>query len=200
METIIVPENTAISNGVSTSCKMIISDFGNNNNLSILDYGCGRLRNTKYLLENSFNVSITDTNLQISKQLDKINDLNIHNYFVNDNIDFSIKYDVILSSFVLNVIPDIENRNKVLSNIYSLLKENGCAYIEVRSDKFIKSLKNKMTFKDGFLIGKNKYKTFQKPYSMIEIKEYVILHDFEIIYSKSNGNSHILKVKKRSSL
>jgi SAM-dependent methyltransferase len=44
------------------------------------------------------------------------------------------RYDTILCFYVLNVIEDPKERNRVLSHIDQLLKPNGTAYIAVRRD------------------------------------------------------------------
>lgn len=193
----IIPENTAIVNGISNSCKLLINDFNaSKNNIVVLDYGCGKLRNSKHLISQGFNISITDTNIQIHKQLNLIKELKIKDCFNIDEIDFHIQYDAILVSFVLNVIPNIIDRNKLLKNVYLLLKDNGYAYIEVRNNKFVNTLKNKEFFNDGIITGKNKSKTFQKPYELPEIVQYLESNNFEVVYSKSTSNSIVLKVKK----
>jgi hypothetical protein len=44
-------------------------------------------------------------------------------------------FDTVLNTFVLNVIPDISQREAVLSDIAAYLAHNGSAYITVRADK-----------------------------------------------------------------
>lgn len=193
----IIPEKTAITNGTSTSCKMIVDDFKLDRDLiSILDYGCGKLRNTKYLVENGFSVSVIDTEKQIQNQLGNISRLCIKKYYTTKNISFDNKYEVILSSFVFNVIPDINDRDILLSNIYRLLKDNGVAYIEVRNKSFLKNLKNICEFNDGVLTGNGENKTFQKPYTLEELVEYLTIHNFKIVSTKKTSNSVIAKIKK----
>lgn len=57
-------ENTAIVNGVSTSAKRIVQE--NNIDKTIMDYGCGKLRNCIYLDNKGFDVAIYDTETQIN--------------------------------------------------------------------------------------------------------------------------------------
>lgn len=193
----IVPEKTAISNGISNSCKMILNDFCFDKDLvSVLDYGCGRLRNTVHLINNGIKTSVLDTKLQLNNNSELISTLNIEQCFDNENISFNYKYDVILLSFVLNVIPDIEDRISILHNISNLIKDNGIVYIEVRDDKFVKSLKNKAIYNDGLIIGRGKYRTFQKPYSSLELEQFLKENDFEILLIKKMSGSIIAKVKK----
>lgn len=194
----ITPEKTAITNGTSTSCKMIVSDFKlDRDYVSVLDYGCGKLRNSKYLIENGFSVSVIDTEKQIQHQLYDINKLCIKNYYTCENINFKNQYEIILLSFVLNVVPDINDRNTILSNIYNLLKDNGVAYIEVRDKSFLKKLKNISSFKDGVLTGNGQNKTFQKPYTIDKLVQYLTINKFKIVSTKKTSNSIIAKIKKR---
>ena len=193
----IIPEKTAITNGTSTSCKMIVNDFKLDKELiSVLDYGCGKLRNTNYLIENGFSVNIIDTEKQIQNQLDNINRLCIKTYYTTKNINFDNKYEVILLSFVLNVIPDINDRDILLNNIHKLLNDNGIAYIEVRNKSFLKNLKHIFEFNDGVLTGYGENKTFQKPYTLEELVEYLTMHKFKVISTKNTSNSIIAKIKK----
>lgn len=73
----ICPEKTAISNGYSKSAKYIVDNIDKDK--KILDYGAGKLRNAKFLKSKGYDISVLDTELQISKwsNLDK-NDFNIY--------------------------------------------------------------------------------------------------------------------------
>ena len=192
---IIKPKKTAISTGVSSSAKIICNKHKNQSSIKLLDYGCGKLRNTKYLLENNFNVSIIDTVEQISKQKDIIEKLSISNIYDIENVP-NEQFDIILCSFVLNVIPDLNNRNQVLSNIYNLISNDGVIYIEVRDSKFVKTLKNNITYNDGLLTGSGEVKTFQKPYDKEELKDYLEEFPFEVLEMKKESNSIIAILKK----
>lgn len=192
---IIKPEKTAISTGVSSSAKIICNRHANKSSIKLLDYGCGKLRNTKYLLENNFNVSIIDTVEQISKQKDTIEKLSVSNIYNIENLP-NKQFDIILCSFVLNVIPDLNNRNQVLTNISNLISNDGVIYIEVRDNKFVKTLKNNITYNDGILTGSGEIKTFQKPYTKEEFKSYLEEFPFEIVEIKKESNSIIAILKK----
>lgn len=192
---IIKPEKTAISTGVSSSAKTICHTHKNQSSIKVLDYGCGKLRNTKYLLENNFNVSIIDTVEQISKQKDIIEKLPINNIYDIENLP-NEQFDIILCSFVLNVIPEINSRNQVLTNIYNLISNDGIIYIEVRDNKFVKTLKNNIVYNDGLLTGSGKVKTFQKPYTKEELKDYLETFSFKVVEIKKESNSVIAILKK----
>lgn len=194
---IIRPENTAITNGVSSSTKMIIHNYDNSN--SILDYGCGKLRNSKKLLENNFNVSILDTEYQIKRI--KLEELKQYKeVYISKNLKYSFhirKYNIVLCSFVLNVIPNEEERINVLNNISKFLLKNGVAYIEVRTNSQILKNKQIQKFNDGYLCGKGNIKTFQKGFTIESLKSLINKSDLEIEEFIKQSNSIIAIVRRR---
>lgn len=175
-------EKTAITNGVSTSTKLLLKNI--NTNDKILDYGCGKLRNTKYLIDNGCNVTIYDTEVQLK---------NIQN-LIPENVPILNKdemFDKILCSFVLNVIPDIEERISLINNIYSL--SNGIVYFEVRKENFEKCSKTAKPFNDGFILGKGKVKTFQKSFTAEELSTFIMENsNFKILEKINLSNSAIV--------
>lgn len=82
---------------------------------SLLDYGCGR----------GYDAAL----------------LHAHKY---DPISFPVRlvdaagrpmlFDTIMCNYVLNTIPEIEERNAVVNRIRDLLEPNGVSYISVRND------------------------------------------------------------------
>lgn len=196
------PERTAISNGVSLSCKMLYQDYLNlRDTITVLDYGCGKLRNTNFLVQQEFHVDITDTDLQlhsISKYMSDLKNVRILNIKDIENNKIPKKYNAILLSFVLNTIPDIQTRKQVLLNIKKLMFEDAVLYIEVRDTKFIKNLKHYAHFNDGLLIGKNKIKTFQKPYTTDEIVSFSKEMGFEVSNIKKKSGSIVIKLNKKT--
>lgn len=160
------PENTAIINGVAKSAIELAKRT--NTTGKVLDYGSGRLRNASYLKRKGFNVSVLDTDFQIQRanndELDSYEDVfTIETYIPHE------EFDSVLCSFVLNVIPEVEERERALESIHKSLKDTGELFLEVRRDKGILKNKYKEPYKDGYVIGKNQIKTFQKPYESEEI-------------------------------
>ena len=159
----IKPEKTAIKTGVSNGTKYICNTFSKNNN-KILDYGAGKLRNSKYLSELNFDVSVLDTQEQVKGwDLDFVKKKFSNIYTTNS--DINEKFDIILCSFVLNVIEDESVRQNILNKISDLLVKNGVAIIEVRGERFVKTAKTIKSYKDGYILGSGQIKTFQKPYN-----------------------------------
>lgn len=177
---IIKSENTAITNGQSTSTKLIIDKYtGTNKNLLLLDYGCGKLRNAKKLVECGFKVSLLDTKEQLKKISEEDFSL-FQDIYSNESRNYICnirKYNIILCSFVLNVIEDEKERIDVLNNINDFILRDGEIFIEVRRETSLKSSKSMIEYKDGYVLGKGTIRTFQKPFE----KE-----DVEKLISKSN--------------
>lgn len=81
----------------------------------ILDYGCGRGSDVALLFASNLFVTPFDPH-----------------YFPKSHFG---QYETIMCNFVLNVIPDEDERAFVLLRIQHLLAEGGTAYISVRNDK-----------------------------------------------------------------
>lgn len=198
-EFIIKCENTAIVNGISKSTKLILDNYKKEkHNISLLDYGCGKLRNAKKLVDNKFKVSVLDIPQQLRKikkeDLDLFED--IFSRESRTKISIIRKYDVILCSFVLNVIPQEDERIKVLENINEFLLDNGEAYIEVRGKNSIKGAINIEKYMDGYILGKGKVKTFQKPFSKDEIISLINKSKLKIKSTIVTGESIIIICQK----
>ena len=190
----ICSENTAINSGVAKSVK----DFTNLDFIKkdgqVLDYGAGKLRNAKYLLDKGFSVSILETEEQIRRLKARYGEDIFKPYegvFSPQRLPSSI-----ICAFVLCVLQGKIDRLNMVQNIYNLLEEDGVAIIETRTEKCILNAKFIEPYKDGYLIGKNKVKTFQKPYTEDELKNLFVENGFEIIQSKVYSSSIILIVKK----
>lgn len=195
MDFIITPEKTAIVTGVSKSAKILLKD--NDLPLEILDYGCGKLRNSKFLLNEGFEVSILDTFKQLSSlsEMDLVLFKNI--YRLEDlNLNYIKRYKAILCSFVLNVIPNETDRLIALNNIYTILNNNGTLYLEVRGKRFLKNAKSKIEYNDGYVLGAGKIKTFQKGFNKDDLYELINKTSFKIDKILVNGDSLIAICKK----
>lgn len=193
----IAPEKTAITTGVSLSCRELISDIDkSNNHFSILDYGCGRLRNSRHIIENGYKVDVLDTEKQLQNIKKSLSELNITNFYAIDSLPKDICYTHILLSFVLNVIPNHSDRVKLISKVRDIMNPTSILYLEVRNRSFINSLKTKKVFNDGFVVGKGKIKTFQKGYTSEEIINFCETNQLNVIYKKNTSGSIFLKLQK----
>ena len=172
MTYVIIPEKTAIKNGVSNSAKLIGHSSCQFKELSVLDYGCGKLRNAKFLLNEGFKVSILDTKKQLHHISHEEQSL-FEEVYQAESISFDKKYPAVLCSFVLNVIPSNDIRIEILNNIHEFLTEDGFAYIEVRGTGFLKGAKTKTPYLDGYVLGSGENKTFQKGFTKDTLSELI---------------------------
>ncbi len=101
---------TAISRTkLSTPAKYLV-EAGKIQGMRVLDYGCGRGDDARALGFETFDP------------------------YYRPNMPNG-SFDVVVCNFVLNVIPDESERNKVIAAIRSKLVEGGTAYVSVRNDK-----------------------------------------------------------------
>lgn len=184
----IKPEKTAIATGVSNGTKYADDTFYMDKK-RILDYGAGKLRNAKYLAELGYNVSILDTPEQVAGwDLEFVKETFSNIYTTNSKINE--KFDLILCSFVLNVVEEETVRKDILNNISNLLEKNGIAIIEVRGERFVKTAKTIKPYGDGYILGSGKVKTFQKPYNRNSFYELLVSQDkFYVEKIISNSDS-----------
>lgn len=186
---IIKVENTAISNGVAQSVKSNVDIVKS----PVLDYGAGKLRNSKFLVEKGFSVSVLDIPEQVAKWSDEDKQLFEAVYSEKPN---DILFQTIFNTFVLNVVPEETIRKDILANIHSLLHPNGTVIIEVRRDKGILNSKHISEFNDGYVVGNGSIRTFQKPFTSEYIKELVEPY-FYITKLKLTGDSIIVMGEKK---
>ena len=195
MKKIINMEKTAINTGIAFATKLLKKELVDVENSSILDYGFGKGRNSVFLKEN-FVIDGLETQEQILNTKKEIK--NIYNKILVSTDELKNKYDGILLTYVLNVIPDKETRIEIVKKTYNALSYKGKLFIQVRGTKSLKNVKYKEAYKDGFLVGKNKIKTFQKEYSRKNLEELLInqgIFNFNII---KKGDSLIAVVAKEN--
>lgn len=191
-------ENTAINSGIAKSVKEFINADFIKKDGEVLDYGAGKLRNAKYLVENGFSVSILETEEQLRRLKEKYGEEIFKPYkgvFTPQCLPNS-KFSLIICSFVLCVLQNDIDRFNVVQNIYNLLEEDGVVIIEARTEKCILNAKYIEPYLDGYLIGKNEIKTFQKPYTEEELRDMFVRRGFEVIHSKTYRGSVIVVARK----
>jgi SAM-dependent methyltransferase len=191
---IIKMENTAISNNFSKSVEEVLRMEGINCSSEILDYGTGRMRNALHCIERGYkNTSVLDRKIVVDKfKIESIN--KVKKVYTPDNLP-TCKFDLILCNYVLNVNPDVDDRHKIITNIYSLLKDYGVALFEVRHEKEIhKNAKYYEPYGDGLVMGTGRIRTFQKPWTNDSFKELLESFNFEVIeHIKGSSVAYVVR-------
>lgn len=101
---------------MSAPTRWLMEECYLDNESEILDFGCGKGDDVKALREEEFSVSGYDLHHDPFKQYP------------------SKLYDIVICNYVLNVSKDDDEMRVMISEIFNLLKPNGCAYIAVRRD------------------------------------------------------------------
>ena len=182
---IIKPQNTAITKGVAKSVKDNLDIIKGN----VLDYGAGKLRNSLFLSQKEINLYATDLDVQILKweKNEKINFL-----FLDDLKDYENFFDVVLLTFVLNVIVEDEERIEILENIRKILKKDGILILETRSPKSFTEINKNQEFKDGYIFKKAGSHTFQKIYEKEELENLLSGRFLILKFRKEKASNVIL--------
>lgn len=148
---------------------------------NILDYGCGHGFDLNYLKNESFKVTGYDKYIKTYSNESYKNDF----------------YDKILCFYVLNTIPEINERILVIKTLLSILKPNGSIFIAVRSIDELNAMKNKEynTYSDGLVTSK---KTFQKYFSKEDISTLLeTIENIDFTYIKFDKKTLFIEIKKK---
>lgn len=153
-----------------------------------LDYGCGKCRYSKQLCEKAKQVVLVDSEIQITRTQKIHNETTSVQEYAKNHLKnatvFSLhdenwkvkEYDFILCTNVLSAIPDMDEREKLLENIASLLSNDGTALISVQySNSYFKTYETNpkaIKHEDGWIIKKGNSYSFYgiiKPDKLIEM-------------------------------
>lgn len=100
---------------------------------SVLDYGAGTLRNSAYLAKEGFRVYAADLPSQVERILEMADCRGLAGVLADDQLqDSHLGVDLVLSSYVLNIIPDGSEKCHYLENIVLNLRPEGYLLVEVR--------------------------------------------------------------------
>lgn len=147
----------------------------------ILDYGCGYGFDMYFLKKQNFNICGYDKYIKPFTKTE-----------MKEN-----SFDTIISTYMFNVIPSINERKEALINMDKLLKESGSIFITVRNKKEFKRNKSSshIEYKDGVTTKKG---TFQKYYDAQEMTDFITdtCPDFNISILKDSDFLLIKLTKK----
>lgn len=154
-----------------------------------LDFGSGRFcKDSLYLSSKGFDVWVKELPESIGlMDLQLLDECGIKGVF--SELSPKQRFDAVLLNYVLNVIPYKPERELVLHQVSHCLKPGGYAVITVRPEGKVKhSCSHGMKYKDGYVMGSGKRKTFQKGFSREEILDNVRAHGMNAIeVRRENG-------------
>jgi SAM-dependent methyltransferase len=116
--------------------------------MSVLDAGCGNGRNLVYFLRNNFEVFAVDSNLQAVQQVAQLASrlapqLPATNFLTADvaGMPFSDdKFDLVISSAVLHFARDRQHFDRMLDEMWRVLKPGGMLFARLASSIGIEAL------------------------------------------------------------
>lgn len=190
------PENTAIDTNQSHTAKMVVENIVIGD--KILDYGCGTGRNMRYI-KNNARATVEIEGCDIADQLVR----NAHKHEELKNKGMNVfedvktpkeKYNIVLNSHVLNVIPSDKIKQQVINNIYDALVDGGRAMIEVRTKSDVEGAKYKVPFGDGWHMTKTN--TYQESLTKEKMQRLAINAGFVIEEHFCKSTRHYMVLRK----
>jgi cyclopropane fatty-acyl-phospholipid synthase-like methyltransferase len=121
---------------VAESVKRYSRFFKTRHAMDVLDYGTGTMRNAVYLAQEGFSVYAADLPEQVEKLRGCPALLHIERLLGTDELSRSnLNVDLVLSTYVFNIIMNSSERHAYLDNAVANLKPGGYLLMEVRCRK-----------------------------------------------------------------
>jgi hypothetical protein len=168
---------------------------------SVVDFGCGRLRNLTIYSRQFHSITLVDTKLQCEKILK--NPLYTSRHKLCTDTEFSKinqKYDAVFLIMVLHIIPEENKRIEILKAIVNKLNIDGFLVVDVPTgEKYYRnkcSLNNK--FLDGWIMKNGTTNTFYKQYTAIELDNFITNNSHLKLLRKISLDKHLVRIFKNS--
>jgi len=121
---------------VAESIRRYGAFFRKRNVTHVLDYGTGTMRNTLFLAEQGFRVYAADLPEQVAKLRERASSRRVERLLATDELhETQLNVDLVLSTYVFNIIMNHEERDRYLRNAVANLKPGGYLLMEVRCKK-----------------------------------------------------------------
>ncbi len=115
------------------SVRRYSSFFKKQKALDVLDYGTGTMRNALFMADNGFRVFAADLPEQVEKLRNCPALLHVERLLATDELtNSSLNVDLVLSTYVFNIIMNQEERHHYLKTAVANLKAGGYLLMEVR--------------------------------------------------------------------
>lgn len=168
----------------------------------VVDVGCGRLRNLDVFQRSFSDITLVDTKLQFKRIKDlvpksqKIRLLDAERFR-----DDKRRYHAAFIISVLHILPDRKTRKRVISLAIRKLCRFGYIVVDVPTGEnyYRHKCKAENKYRDGWLMGEGKYKTFYKKYSARELDKLLTDGMHLELYKKVWFDKHIVRIMKKLS-
>lgn len=163
----------------------------------ILDFGAGSFcKDALYLASLGYDVLVKELPESIEKMdISRLQEGGIED--VISKLDPRRRFDAVLLNYVLNVIPSRQERESVLHQVSHCLRPGGYAVVTVRDMSDVRySCANGTPYKDGYLMGNGRRRTFQKGFSKDELLALLASHSMEVV--EVNTRNNLLVVARKS--
>jgi SAM-dependent methyltransferase len=122
--------------GIAESIRRYSTFFKKHQVTDVLDYGTGTMRNTHFLADQGFRVYAADLPEQVAKLKNHPASRRVERLLATDELqDTRLDVDLVLSTYVFNIIMKQKERDRYLRTAVSNLKPGGYLLMEVRCRK-----------------------------------------------------------------
>lgn len=196
-------ENSAPSQGKPAKSVLLSSAILKKLNVrSVVDLGCGRLRNFNVLRRYFPEITPVDTDLQCQRIRDLLQPhqrillLSISEFEKNEK-----KYDAIFLISVLHVIDKPKQREKLLSIASSKLHNSGFLIVDVPTGEryYRQHCTNENKHGDGWVMGTGPVRTFYKNFYAEEFDDLIAACTEFRLYLKLSLDKHIIRIWRKGS-
>jgi hypothetical protein len=191
-------ENSAPSQGKpARSVHWAASILKTENVKSVVDLGCGRLRNLKPLQDHFKDITLVDTRLQCARIASVGANLSSARLMTIDEfIKEDCTYDAIFLISVLHVLDQLALRRELLALAKTKLRKLGFLVVDVPSGiqyyRVHCTPENK--YRDGWVMGAGNIKTFYRSYHAKELDKLVISSTAFELYKKTWFDKHLVRI------
>lgn len=178
-----------------------------------LDYGCGKLRYTKHLNEISKQITVVDSEHQLSRiQIIHQTKTSIREFLTVNWPTINVesveefrearkpKFDFVLCSNVLSAIPCFAERSRVLGSIYERLEPKGLLLvINQHSNSYFdrfRTANGAREHLDGYVVPFSRGYSYYGILTRQRVSEILVQHGFQLVDSWVRGQSNYALVTK----
>ncbi len=164
---------------------------------SIVDLGCGRVRNLSVYRRYFSDIALVGTKLQCNRIADLVPQVSaIRLLPIEEFVKEKRKYDAVFIISVLHIIPRLSDRRALLTLTRGKIRDLGFLIVDVPSGEHYYSVHSTQAniYRDGWVMGKGSVKTFYRNYNAEELDGIVRSSTGFDLYRKASLGKHIVRI------